>query len=159
MCLKGLIVRTANKDDLPHVYAIEVSSFDKPYPYPYLEILLNLAPDFFLVAECEKSIVGYVIALPRSDGSCHIVSIAVAPVHRRRGIGAVLLQSIMHTCSCRGYRRYVLEVEYTNVAAKRLYEKNGFKPLRNVANYYGPGRHAEVMVAEDYSYMADLCSD
>ncbi len=159
MCLKGLIVRAASRDDLPHVYAIEVSSFDRPYPYPYLEILLNLAPDFFLVAECEESIVGYVIALPRSDSSCHIVSIAVAPAYRRKRIGAVLLQSIMHTCSCHGYRRYVLEVEYTNVPAKKLYEKSGFKLLKSLANYYGPGRHAEVMVAEDYSHKSDFCGD
>lgn len=159
MCTGEIVVRTARKDDLVYVYNIEVASFDNPYPYPYLEILFNLAPEYFLVAECREGIVGYVSALVRTDGRCHIVSIAVDPSHREKKIGSILLQSIMHICSCNGYRRYILEVEYTNTPAKRLYESNGFKTIGSIADYYGPGRHADVMEAEDYSYTISMCDD
>ncbi len=145
--MAGLLVRTAEPRDLQRVYAIEVAAFTNPYSPLYLRLLLELAGDLFLVAEEYGEVTGYVIALPRRHGVCHIVSIAVDPRWRRRGVGKVLLHSIMYLCEEKGLKAFMLEVEHTNHAAQALYLSSGFKPVAMVPNYYGAGRHAVVMAA------------
>ena len=61
------------------------------------------------------------------DRSLHIVNINVAAAHRRQGVASRML------CTCCGYYAQshaglmvTLDVEKTNAAARRLYEKLGF---------------------------------
>jgi ribosomal protein S18 acetylase RimI-like enzyme len=51
----------------------------------------------------------------------------VAPAHRRRGLGAALLQAVIaHARSIDGVRQLGLGVNATNAAAKALYRSAGF---------------------------------
>lgn len=142
----ALTIREAVRRDLDAVIAIEYESFNKPYPPWYLEVLLQMAGRYFLVAEHGREIVGYAVAVPLKSGACHLVSIAVAPQARRRGIGTAMLRELEKRCRSDGYRAIVLEVEYTNLAAQRLYIRNGYRYAEVVPDYYGAGRHALHMV-------------
>ena len=52
----------------------------------------------------------------------------VAPEHGRRGIGATLLRRVIETAQSQsGFEQLVLTVTETNVAARTLYEKLGFR--------------------------------
>lgn len=140
------LVTTAGPEHLDEVYAIEVASFDRPYPRWYIKVLRELAGDLFLVALCGGRVAGYAVALPRRWRSCHLASIAVAPGYRRRRLGAALLASVEQLCWERGMRSVVLEVEATNAPALALYRAFGYLEAGLVPDYYGPGRHALLMI-------------
>ena len=141
-----LVIREARQGDLDAVAAIEYASFSKPYPPWYLALLLQMAGRYFLVAEQGGEVLGYAVAVPLKTSACHLVSIAVAPQARKRGIGTRLLQVLEKRCVDAGYEAIVLEVEYTNLAAQRLYTRNGYRYAEVLPDYYGPGRHALHMV-------------
>ncbi len=138
------VIRRAEEEDIDDVYVVELRSFDNPYPEIYLRILFNLTPYFF-VASCNNVIIGYIIAVPQERDICHILSIAVDPSHRRKGIGTALLRKTLEECETRGYRITLLEVEYTNFPAQMLYASQGFRYVTTIPNYYGIHRHALLM--------------
>lgn len=152
----GTLIRSARMEDLASVYSIEVSSFSRPYSFAQLYVLFSLAGELFLVSEGGRGVDGYAVAVPLRGGVCHIASIAVAPWCRGRGVGSALLHSLLEVCASRGLDAYVLEVEHTNYVAQRLYASAGFRQVKVVPDYYGPGRHALVMVMDgryEYGYV------
>lgn len=143
------LVRPVGRDELGAVYAIELASFDNPYPYWYLEFLHALSGDLFLGAYRDGELAGYIIALPAKGSACHVASLAVSPGYRRRSVGSMLLQSVMEICCSQGRPVLFLEVAVDNHPAQMLYIKSGFKVYKAVKDYYGKGRHALRMVAVD----------
>ncbi|TKR25194.1 ribosomal-protein-alanine N-acetyltransferase [Natronomonas salsuginis] len=140
-------VRTAVRADLLSVFRIEKRSFGQPWPYAAFEGFLG-APGF-LVAEVDDSITGYVVgdtvdAYGAPVG--HIKDLAVAPEHRRRGIGRTLLSRGLVALASAGVDRVKLEVRRTNEAARSLYAEFGFEPHHVVPAYYDDGEDAFVMV-------------
>ena len=76
-----------------------------------------------------------------------LLTIAVLPEVRRRGLGRTLLQDGMRDAARRGAARMFLEVAAANARAVALYERAGFHAVGRRAGYYGPGRDALVMRA------------
>lgn len=95
----------------------------------------------FLVALCGRRLVGYSLA-ERSGPDAELVSIAVAPELRRRGVGQALLGATLGRLRRTGCRVCRLSVRTTNTAAIRLYERHGFRRLRRIAKYYADGADA-----------------
>lgn len=58
--------------------------------------------------------------------TAYLIAMFVRPRSRRRGIGAVLVQTVVDEASSRGHGRLVLHVETGNETALRLYERAGF---------------------------------
>jgi ribosomal-protein-alanine N-acetyltransferase len=76
-------------------------------------------------------------------GEAEILTLAVAPTHRRRGLGRALLEAAMGVCGTLGAETMFLEVAADNAAAIALYEAAGFAPAgRRKAYYARPGRAA-----------------
>jgi len=145
----GYIVRNADRGDLDQVFLVELESFDSPYPRWYFDILYELSNsgEYFLVSVDERGrIDGYVVAIPRKGGVCHIVSIAVRRDCRRHYVGSILLQSLFELCDETRPRLYILEVDIRNMGAQALYSKHGFGYAGLIPNYYGDGRHALIMI-------------
>ncbi len=85
------------------------------------------------------------LSSPRKVG--HLVSIAVLPGYRRRGIGSALLrETIRAVGEAYGAEALYLEVRVSNEPAIRLYEKFGFVKVRRITAYYADGEDAYVMV-------------
>lgn len=77
----------------------------------------------------------------------HLISIAVLPEHRRRGIGSELLRRVIEEARRdAGVVSVYLEVRVSNEPAIRLYEKFGFRKARIIRGYYRDGEDAYVMV-------------
>jgi len=78
----------------------------------------------------EEKVLGYIIF--SRDG--HIISIAVHPQHRKKGIGRQLLQGGLKTFHP---RKAWAEVRRSNHGAQTFYLKMGFQIIGKVPNYYG----------------------
>ncbi len=78
----------------------------------------------------------------------HIMTIAVHPQHRRRGLGTLLLLDLFEQARERGVQRLTLEVRVSNVAAQRLYEAFGFHLEGRRLHYYGDGEDALILWSE-----------
>jgi ribosomal-protein-alanine N-acetyltransferase len=66
----------------------------------------------------------------------HIATIAVHPDWRRRGLGELLLLSLLDQAAKRGARRATLEVRVSNLIAQGLYRKYGFETVSRRKRYY-----------------------
>jgi len=131
------MIRLFSLSDLESILQIEKQSFPKsPYDWTTFLNLHYLYAETFLVyvdiipGQKEEQILGYVIF--SQDG--HIISIAVLPQHRRKGIGTQLLQRVMKTPRI---KKVWAEVRRSNQGAQTFYFKMGFQTTDRVPNYYG----------------------
>lgn len=82
-----------------------------------------------------------------SSGECELENMAVAEEHRRHGLGLQLLQSLIVRARERQARRILLEVRESNLAARALYEKCGFKMNGRRNSYYNDPREDAALYA------------
>jgi ribosomal-protein-alanine N-acetyltransferase len=68
-----------------------------------------------------------------------LVSIAVDPKLRGKGVASALMDSTLRRLRRRGVRRLHLMVKVTNKTAIRFYERYGFQNGRIVRRYYEDG--------------------
>jgi ribosomal-protein-alanine N-acetyltransferase len=135
--------------DLPQVQAIERASFTTPWPAQAYrsEIETNRLASY-LVARAEGQVVGYGGVWLMVD-EAHITTFAVHPDWRRRRIGERLLQALLRVASRRGAREATLEVRLSNLAARRLYEKYGFRPVGLRPRYYTDDNEDALIMTSD----------
>jgi ribosomal-protein-alanine N-acetyltransferase len=76
----------------------------------------------------------------------HVVSVAVLPEQRRKGVGSALVEAAMKGMINYGAQEFFLEVRKTNEAAILVYEHLGFQIRRVLKGYYRDGEDAYLMV-------------
>lgn len=147
-----LRVRRARATDLRRIYELEQLCFLTPWPWS------DLMADFrrtrssvYLVAELgDSGPVGYAcVWLLPAEG--HIASLAVHPSSRCRGIGRRLVFGLLDAVESAGLARTVLEYRVSNMAAARLYEGFGFRPVGLRRGYYRDTGEDAVVVALDHT--------
>ncbi len=129
-------IRPMQKEDVPWVQNIERLSFSFPWSSQLLYFELE-RKDFayYWVIELDKIPVGYGGYWKIMD-EAHLVTFAIHPSYRRRGLGTMLLANILSDAAKKGVKRVTLEVRESNKAAQNLYEKFGFKKIAIRAGYY-----------------------
>ncbi len=102
-----------------------------------------------LVAEADFGVAGFLLASVPVAGEAEILTLAVDPGARRRGIASALVRALLESAPGRVY----LEVRRSNTAARRLYERLGFVQAGvRTAYYESPCEDAIVMqVTSDQS--------
>jgi ribosomal-protein-alanine N-acetyltransferase len=65
---------------------------------------------------------------------------------RGQRIGGKVLAALLHELKSRDVNRIYLEVEETNHAALRLYERFGFRRIGTLPHYYGADKHGVHMM-------------
>lgn len=142
-----VIIINAIEKDLNQIYAIELQSFDNPYPYSLLKAYLYLSPELYIVAkDNDDTILGYAIGIIQNNIRGHVVSIAVKRDARKQGIGTLLLKELEDRFKKERCVYSYLEVHYKNEPAISLYRKMGYYIVLLKKNYYKRGEHAYVMV-------------
>ncbi len=148
------------EDEIPQVIRINESVLPENYPYYFYEMLYRNYPKAFLVAKVGGKIVGYVMSrvehslhmsgfLPGFIKKGHIVSIAILPDYRRKGIGTELMRRAMESLkNVYGCKEVYLEVRVSNRPAIEFYHKLGFRIDHVIKRYYKDGEDAYVMVRE-----------
>jgi ribosomal-protein-alanine N-acetyltransferase len=135
-------IRPVRQNDIEQVSILEQASFNDPYPSYFLSELARDNPETFLVLTVNNEIVGYSVVDHWEDHD-HLISIAVRPDSRRKGLGEALLVELEKRLSKE--RPLRLEVRQSNVAAIHLYSKRGFTKTGLAEAYYRDGENAITM--------------
>ena len=129
-------------EDIPGILAIERASFSEDaYPEELFYYYVEQTKTIFLVARAGRRPTGYVIAR-RDRWGAEIISLAVLPRARKRGIGEKLLTAVIHRFRRQDVRTIRLMVRVDNAAAIALYRQLGFHPAGHVTGYYEDGSAA-----------------
>lgn len=140
----ALTVRRCIEGDLNKVLELERISFRFPYDMDTLVRYLLLSSAVFLVCEARGEIVGYIIFEWRTGRTGSIVSIAVLPAYRKRGIGSTLLNDAIARMRDR-ISIVELQVAVSNADAVGFYQGHGFEVTRVLPSYYPDGEDAFLM--------------
>ncbi len=162
----AIIVREATENDLRKVMSINRAELPENYPYGFFHFVWKKWKRYFLVAEYEGNVVGYLMSMvdgrnplvpPSSDirryiengkKVSHLLSIAVSRKYQGMGIGSSLLKEYLNRLREDGFDISYLEVRVSNSRAIKLYEKFGYKIVRILPFYYMDGEDAYLMVKE-----------
>ncbi len=90
---------------------------------------------------------GLVLARVTAD-EAEILTLAVTPAARRRGIGMALVRGAMDRAAASGAAAMFLEVASANRPARTLYDRCGFVRVGRRARYYPGGGDALVLRAD-----------
>ena len=144
-----LLVEPMSIEDLPDVHRIERASFSVPWPDDaYRSEIQGNRLASYLVARADGELVAYGGIWLMVD-EAHITTFAVDPAWRRQRVGETLLIALMDLAIVRHAREATLEVRLSNLAARKLYEKFGFRPVGVRARYYSDnGEDALIMTTE-----------
>ena len=136
-------------EDIPAVHTIERASFAVPWPDDaYRNELVTNRLASYVVARAGDEIVGFAGLWVIVD-EAHITTFAVDPRWRRRGVGQRLLLRVLEHSNDRRAREATLEVRLSNMPARRLYEKYGFRPVGIRPRYYSDnGEDALIMTTD-----------
>lgn len=121
--------------------ALHARCFVRPAPWTAAGLAAARdAPGAFLCTAPEGFALGRAIA-----GEAELLTLAVAPEARRRGVGAALLAAFEAEAAARGAARAYLEVASDNPAAQALYTRAGWRHAGLRHGYYGGGVDAVIM--------------
>lgn len=95
----------------------------------------NSSPNDELPLPDRHKIIGFAGLWVVAD-EAHIINIAVREVYRRRGLGELLLMSVIDLSKKLKARNVTLEVRASNSAAQSLYAKHGFDYVGVRKSYY-----------------------
>ena len=81
-----------------------------------------------------------------------LILIITKPENRKQGVGRRILATFEQQALQNNIRRIILEVAYSNVAARALYTSNGYQQIAVRKNYYTfpNGRRVDAIVMEKY---------
>jgi len=142
-------------DDLQSVMQINRVCLPENYTDFFFMDLHQRFPETFIVAEENGVIAGYIMCRIEVGLSNygfgglvkkgHVVSIAVLPQHRRKGIAQAVINRALEGMQYYKAKQCFLEVRVTNDIAISLYKKLGFDVTRTLSGYYSDGEDAYVM--------------
>ena len=141
--------RLATIEDFDAVRAIENECFKEPYSDEDLHYEFEQNPvNKIIVAEKDGRVVGFIDFLITFNSST-IMQVAVTKESRGNGIATQLLSEMEKSFPKEIddiVETITLEVRESNVAAKNLYLKNGYKIVVIKSNYYKDGENAIYMI-------------
>jgi ribosomal-protein-alanine N-acetyltransferase len=136
-------IRRATNGDLPRILLIEHSAPKAAHwSVADYEIALTSAspPRLLLVAEIERQVEGFLVARSAYASEWEIENVVVAETARRSGVGVSLLEIFLEQARAQKQPDQALtihlEVRESNLAARRLYEKSGFRLDTSRTKYY-----------------------
>lgn len=142
-------------EDVPVITQIEAVS--RPTPWSEKQFLdeLNNSNSNPAVLWEDDQIIGYVIPWLVA-GEIQIQNIVVAPPHRKRGLGELLLNVALSRGLEQGCTAGYLEVRESNKPAIGLYQKYRFQTAGRREGYYRDGENALLMNLGPFESPAEL---
>lgn len=120
---------------------LHAQCFTRPRPWSAREFASLLGGEgVFIRTGAEGFLIGRVAA-----DEAEVLTLAVAPSARRRGIGRALLSGFEAEALARGAGVAFLEVAADNAAALALYDRAGFRRAGLRRGYFGAGLDALVL--------------
>ena len=143
-----MMIRQMTAGDVPAIAELERVCFSDPWSENSITSELNNRLSYWLVAEIDGCVAGYVGSQTVLDMS-DMMNIAVSPDYRRQGIGEALVTALSDALRARGVIGLMLEVRVSNTPAIELYQKLGFVEVGKRVRYYrNPQEDALIMRKE-----------
>lgn len=133
-------LRVAGAGETAALAALHATAFEHPWPEGEIASLMASPGVFALIVDGEGFILCRAIA-----GEAEILTLAVDPAVRRRGIGGALVEAAALLAARMDAQTLFLEVADDNLAALALYEAAGFEAVGRRRGYYASGADAVVM--------------
>lgn len=134
-------IAKASTSQLEQIALLESECFpDESYPRFFFTQAREIYSETLLVAtDDDENVIGYIMAAPDSITPSHwwILSMAVAPNHRRKKVGTSLLKEMLNTLEKLGADTVYLSVSEKNSGACALYQSFGFEITRRREDYFG----------------------
>ena len=141
-------LRRLRLDDLGAVERIEQSSYRTPWSQAMFVAELRKPGSLAIGAFSGDELAGYAF-VSRYVDAWHVMNVAVAGPHRRRGIATALLEQVFELTASDPQRGYTLEVRVSNADAIRLYERLGFERRGIRRGYYTDNREDALIMWRD----------
>jgi len=153
-----VIERLSRETDLDLVASLEARCFSNPWSRDMLERHLaeSQTTRVFLLRLLDAPVAAFCSCWFLVD-ELHVNTVVVDFPFRRRGLGRLLMHHVLADAARSGVRRATLEVRESNVAARCLYERLGFRVTAKRPNYYTqPEEDALILWHEDLTKLDDL---
>lgn len=129
-------IRQVNAEEAENLGPLHAISFDHPWDVDSIRKLMGMRGVLALAAMSHLGKpLGFLLARVAAD-EAEILTLAVAPLYRRRRIGSRLLAGAADMLAAAGARRLHIEVSHSNIPATRLYETAGFAVSGSRRSYY-----------------------
>lgn len=127
-------IRPMVEADVPAVFLIESAIYE--FPWTERNFMDSLRAGYMLHCMCfDHQIVGYIVMMEVVD-EFHLLNISIRADYQGQGYGKHLLEWGLMQARVANMNGMLLEVRPSNVSAKSLYEKIGFKLIGIRKNYY-----------------------
>lgn len=141
--------RALTKIDAQAAAAIHAASFDTPWTAETLAG--HITRDLCLGLYSGAALLGFAVLSVAADQS-DIITIAMTPDQRGKGLGRQLLGAVHTAAKAKGAAVIFLEVAVDNAPANALYKSSGYVPIGTRPAYYKRA-HGRVAAA---TYRKDL---
>ncbi|MCL1965775.1 MAG: GNAT family N-acetyltransferase [Candidatus Bathyarchaeota archaeon] len=148
-------IRKFTPNDLQSIMHINRVCLPENYTDFFFIDLHQRYPETFILAEENGKYLGYImcriemglsnLGLGGLTRKGHVVSIAVMPQARRRGVARAVINRAIEGMKYYKAKQAFLEVRVTNEPAISLYKKLDFEISRTINGYYSDGEDAYVM--------------
>jgi ribosomal-protein-alanine N-acetyltransferase len=128
-------IEPASLRDAPRLARLHGASFHRGWGEAEFEDMLSQRNTLVHRLRLGSKFIGFAVSRMAAD-EAEILSIAIAPGHRGRGLSRQLLLTHLGHLAGRGVRTVFLEVEENNQPARRLYERTGFAVAGRRERYY-----------------------
>lgn len=136
MAPMGLHIEPAEPRDADAVANLHAKSFYRGWPRQDIEAyLIDRDTPTLVACDAKRRIAGFAMLRLLGD-DVELMTIAVAPKFRGKGVGEALLRACFEDLMMTAGKRMVLEVAADNPAAIRLYRKLGFQKISERKGYY-----------------------
>jgi ribosomal-protein-alanine N-acetyltransferase len=131
----AVVIEQAGLRDAARLAQLHGASFHRGWGEAEFEAMLTERNTLVHRLKAGRKIIGFAVSRMAAD-EAEILSIAVDPGYRGRGLSRNLLLTHLGHLAGRGVRTVFLEVEENNQPARRLYDRAGFAVAGRRERYY-----------------------
>lgn len=140
------MIEAAGVEDAEVLAGLHEAAFPRPWTAVEIVKLLENQAVFAIMSRDAGALRGFAMAWAAA-GDSELLTVAVVPSARRRGVGAALVTAASVAALVRGAASMHLEVSEDNEAARALYRKLGYEEAgRRHAYYAGEGGSVDAIV-------------
>ena len=143
-----MIIREMKRGDIPAIAELEKICFSDPWSENSIASELDNRLSYWLVAEDNGKIAGYVGSQAVLDAA-DMMNLAVSPDYRQQGIGQALICGLIEHLKRKKVIALLLEVRASNTPAISLYETMGFIQVGRRPKYYHNPREDALILRKE----------
>jgi ribosomal-protein-alanine N-acetyltransferase len=140
-----ITIRNFEPTDTFRVIKLASETLTERYNHSLFSYFYETNPEGFIVADLNHKIIGFLVGIKINPEKMKILMLSVSPLYQKHKIGTRLLQEYIKKIQKLNTRYIELEVRVDNKKAIKFYEKNDFKIVDEIKEFYQNGEDAYTM--------------